>query len=303
MRVIPSLLLLVLVTSAALARDRDKVTIRTLLLSEHPGQWTHTLHVTGQVVSVLRFDQPVNPARTRMLGWEGRFEPLLVGGNKVILEPLHDLALDERIPLVVTLADGTEVPFLLAPPLLEEKITDQQVNVFKNRESYNAVLSSLYDALQRERVLEEENERLRKEETSEDHALAALLATGASKQTPFIAKRRWVYKEADVDVEVVVFSGKSKAAVVLNIKNQDPEQSWQLTKVRAFSASTGELRTVAVKTNRTSIAPGRSGSLAIVADKSAFMNKSGPGPLALEIFRHDGLRQAYVVLDHRLVRE
>ncbi len=33
------------------------------------------------------------------------------------------------------------------------------------------------------------------------------------------------------------------------------------------------------------------------------MNKSGPGPLALEIFRHDGLRQAYVVLDHRLVRE
>ncbi len=119
-----------------------------------------------------------------MSGWEGRFEPLLVGGNKVVLEPLHDLDLDERIPLLVTLADGTEVTFLLAPPSLEEKITDQQVNVFKDRESYDAVLSSLYDALGRERVLEEENERLRKEETSEDHALAALLATGANKSRP-----------------------------------------------------------------------------------------------------------------------
>jgi hypothetical protein len=129
------------------------------------------------------------------------------------------------------------------------------------------------------------------------------LATGASTQTPFIEKLRWSFQEADADVEVVAFSGKTKAAVVFHIKNHDPGQPWRLTKVHAFSASSGEPRTVAVKANRASIVPGGSGSVAIVADKSAFMDKGGPGQLVLEIFRHDGLRQAYVMLDHRLVRK
>jgi hypothetical protein len=57
------------------------------------------------VTSVLRFEQDVNPAKTKLLGWEGRFEPLLVGSKKVVLEPLHDLGNDERVPLLVTLND------------------------------------------------------------------------------------------------------------------------------------------------------------------------------------------------------
>jgi len=61
----------------------------------------------------------------------------------VVLEPLRDLGRDEGVPLVVTLVDGTVVPLLVRPPRREHwGWTDYQVNVFKDRENYNAVLCS-----------------------------------------------------------------------------------------------------------------------------------------------------------------
>jgi hypothetical protein len=238
---------------------------------------------------------------TRMLDWEGRFEPLLAGGNKVVVEPLHDLASDERISLIVTLADGTKVSFLLAPPSREEKFTDQQVNVFKDRESYNAVLSSLYDALGRERVLAEENERLRKEETSEDHALAALLASGAVGQTPFVVADRFFGKDDDARVDAAVFRGKGKAAVVFKIKNLDPARPWSLKLARVVTKESGRERFVAVRSSARAISPGASGVVALVVDRSAFVDDGKLASLFLELYRHDGLRQAIVQLDPRLV--
>lgn len=111
-----SVLLVVLVATTALASEREKLAIRTVLLSEHPNSSTDYVYVKGQVVTVLRFEQPVNSAKTKMMGWEGRLVPLGVVGTKVILEPQRDLARDEGIPLVVTLIDNTEIPFLLRPP-------------------------------------------------------------------------------------------------------------------------------------------------------------------------------------------
>nr|WP_244237097.1 DUF2381 family protein [Corallococcus llansteffanensis] len=49
------------------------------------------------------------------MGGEGRFEPLGIVGRKVILEPRQELDSDEGFSLMVTLADGREVPFLLRP--------------------------------------------------------------------------------------------------------------------------------------------------------------------------------------------
>jgi uncharacterized protein (TIGR02268 family) len=297
-------LFLVLVASVAVARDRQKVVVRTLLVSDHPGQSTPRVHVAGQIATVLRFEQPCDPVRTKLLGWEGRFEPVLVGGKKVVLEPLRDLDSDERFPLLVTLTDGTEIPFVLGPPSREEwGWTDQQVNVFKDPRSYDAVLSSLYDALGRKKALEEENERFRKEETSADHALAALLVSGSVKQTPFVLKQTWSFKDVDADVAIAVFSGKGKAAVVFNIKNNDPERSWMLTEARLTTESSGHPRPAAVRSARPSILPGTSGAIAVVADKSAFMDEGAMVNLALEIFRDDGYRQAMVLLDPHLIRE
>lgn len=94
--------------------------MRPILLSERPTDGTHSIYVKGQVVTTLRFEQPVDAGRTKMMGWEGRLEPLAVVRNKVFLEPIRDLNRDEGIPLVGTLADGMEIPFLLRPPWSRE---------------------------------------------------------------------------------------------------------------------------------------------------------------------------------------
>lgn len=294
-------LLWVFLASAALARDRDKVGVRTLLLSEHPANSTHRVYVTGQVVTVLRFEQPVDPARTKVLGWEGRFEPPGAVGRKLVLEPLRDLEAEEEVPLLVVLADGTEVSFLVTAAGRDR--SDQQVNVFKDRKSYESIHSLLEDSLKRERELKAEVTRLRKEEGSADHALAALLLSDAVKQTPFHPKRRWLVKEEDSDIVVDVFSGKGKAAVVVRVENRDPAKSWGVSQARLVSVSGGDERPIAFRAELSVIPPGKSGSFAFVADKRAFIAGGSPENLALEVYRHDGLRQVYIVLDHRLVRE
>jgi uncharacterized protein (TIGR02268 family) len=299
-----SALLLLLTASVALARDDQELVVRTLVLLEHPGAATHRIYVTGQVVTVLRFDQPVDPARTRLLGWEGRFEPLGVDGRKVLLEPLRDLASDEGVPLLVTLKDGMEVPFLVRPAAADEgRKPDQQVNVFKDVERYEAVLSALNSTRQEARALREENERLRKEETSEDHALAALLAAGAITQTPFTFVEAVSGKDEDSKSEVSLFRGKGKAAAVFKVKNIQAQKPWGVQRIRVTTLATGSERVAAFRATAPVIAPGTSGVFAIVLDSSAFMDAGQVTSLFLEVYRHDGLRTAYVTLDHRLLGE
>jgi len=87
---------------------------------ELPACDTGLVYAPRGQVTVLRFEQPCDPNKTKILGWEGRFEPLACVGKKVILEPLKDLASDEGVHLLVTLADETVIPFLLRPPLRED---------------------------------------------------------------------------------------------------------------------------------------------------------------------------------------
>ncbi|WP_323379163.1 DUF2381 family protein [Pyxidicoccus xibeiensis] len=145
------------------------------MLSEHPSSGPHSVYVKGKIVTTLRFEQPVDGSRTKMTGWEGRLEALAVVRNKVILEPLRDLHQDDGIPLVVTLVDGTEIPFLVKPPWRREEgkwppILDQQIDVFKDQESYASMYAALKDAQKKNDALTEENERYREEENSIDHA-------------------------------------------------------------------------------------------------------------------------------------
>ncbi|MBZ4415251.1 DUF2381 family protein [Myxococcus sp. RHSTA-1-4] len=286
--------------------ERDKLSVRRIMLSEHPADDTRPIYVKGQVVTTLRFEQLVDPSKTKMIGWEGRLEPLAVVRNKVLLEPIHDLNKDEGIPLVVTLADGTEIPFLVRPPWSKSDggwmpITDQQVDVFKDRESYAAMHAALMDALKKNDTLTEENQRYRKEETSEDHALAALLASGAVAQTPFMIASHITGKDDDTEIKATLFRGKGKAAVVFNVKNLAPEQPWSVKSARLLTVSSGRESAVAVRSTSSSIAPGESGVVAVVADRSAFIEDGKLASVFLEIYRHDGMRQALVQLDPALV--
>ncbi|MDC0712022.1 DUF2381 family protein [Stigmatella sp. ncwal1] len=297
-----SVLLLHFVASAALASEREKLSVRPILISEHPDDETHRIYVKGQVVTTLRFDRPVEPENTKMIGWEGRLEPLSVVRNKVILEPLHDLNADEAIPLVVRLVDGTEVPFLLRPPGRDEWArTDQQVDIFEDQESHAALRAALTQALKRNGALTEENERYRKEETSEDHALAALLASGAVAQTPFMIADHFSGKDDDAEVDATVFQGKGKAAVVFTVKNLHAENAWSVQRVRLVTKDSSHDRAIAVRATAREITSGGSGRVALVADGSAFVDDGMLTSLWLELYRHDGLRQAFVQLDPALI--
>ncbi|WP_167508980.1 DUF2381 family protein [Corallococcus sicarius] len=307
LRIIRCGLLLVLMASPALARDmEEKLTIRTLKVPDHPGQEAPSVYVSGQVVTVLHFENEVDPAKTRFLAWEGRFETPLVGGKKVVLEPLRDLDDGEALPLLVTLVDGTTFTFLVKPKSRKDwGWIDYQVNVFKDHDSYNAVLSSLHDSLNRERELREENERFKKEENSVDHAYATLLANGQAKKTPFRRAKFWRSKNEDMDMVVEVFSGPSKAAVVIHLMNAYYNESWKFEGAyltRDFTSYTA--RPFALRMDRPVIVPGQSGKIAVVVDKSAFQIEDGQlTDLALQIFRGDGLLQVAVAMDHTLIRQ
>jgi hypothetical protein len=239
----------------------------------------------------------------------------------VLLFPLHDLAPEDRLMLLVTLTDGTELPFTVTSrqETPDDRTGDQQVNVFRDHKAPNAVLASLYDSLGRERELREENERLkqererqRKEDASADHALAALLVNDARTQTPFVRHQKWVDRDGETAMIVEVLSGKRKAAVVFEVTNLNPDKPWRVKEVRLSPTRPGvepgslfreEAKPFALHMDRDEIPPGASGRVAVVVDKSAFTSKDGPADLALELFRQDGLLNALVVLDHRLARE
>jgi hypothetical protein len=303
-----SILLAVLVSSVAFARGPDdKFVIRALKLSEHPSDATHNIHVQGQVATVLRFDQDVDPAKTQLLGWKGRFEPLLVGSRKVVIEPLRDLSQDEGVPLLVTLADGTEVPFLVRPPWRQQDggwppFTDHQVNVFKDPDSYKAMVAFLNDSLKRERALQEKVERYEQQD-SVDHALAALLAKDAKRQTTFRQHQKWVFNEEGAEFEVRIFKGKGKAGVTFTIRNQRGERAWKMKMARLYTARGWKDRPFAASTDSEVIPVGKSGQVAVVVDKSAFVEGNGVEQLLLELYRDDGYRQAYVLLDPSLCLE
>ncbi|MFP2928191.1 DUF2381 family protein [Pyxidicoccus sp. 3LG] len=291
----------------ALARDmEEKLTIRTLKVPAHPGQEAPSIYVSAQVVTALRFENAVEPSKTKFLAWEERFETPLVGGNKVVLEPLRDLDDGEALPLNVTLVDGTKFTFLVKPKSHEDwGWIDYQVNVFKDHDSYNAVVSSLYDSLNRERDLREENERFKKEENSVDHAFATLLANGQVEKTPFRRKRVFRSKNEDMDMIVELFKGPGKAAAVITLKNTYLAEPWKLDGAyltRDFTSYTA--RPFAVRMNRPVIVPGQSGKIAVVVDKNAFETEGGQlTNLALQIFRGDGLLQVAVAMDHTLIRQ
>ncbi|NOK08322.1 DUF2381 family protein [Corallococcus exercitus] len=307
-----SILLFVLLGAVtAKASDKcDRPKQRTILLSEHPSDGTQTVYVTGQVITTLRFEAPVDPSKTKVIGWEGRLEPLTVIRNKVLIEPIRDLDSDEGLPLVVTLADGTEIPFLVRPPWRAQDsggwppILDQQVDVFKNRESYAAMHSALMDALKKNDALTEENERYRQQENSIDHAYATLLANGEVKKTPFRFVAASRPKDSDMEMVVKVFSGPGKAAALVTLTNTGYGDTWEFADAyltRDMASYTK--RPFALRMTRATIVPGQSGTIAVVADKSAFEHEGQLVDLALQIFRSDGNLQVLVRMDRTLVRQ
>jgi uncharacterized protein (TIGR02268 family) len=301
-----SVLLAVLMASAASAKDREPQ-IRNVTFPHRPDQVARPVYVAGEIATVLHFEQNVDPARTKMEGSEGRFEPLGVAGRSVVILPLYDLTPEDRLPLVVTLVDGTQVPITVTA---DKANVDHQVNLFWDPETVKYLRADLENAARRERRYREENDRYAREENSPDHALAALLATGSAEQTIFRRWRTYVFKESEyLDSEAVatVYSGKGKVAVIVRVVNRGT-RSWTLDEARltpadGFWLPDAKKLKCAVRTTSRSIAPGASGAVAIVADRSAFVSENGPKTLVLQLIRDDGFVPVVVKLDPSLARE
>ncbi len=69
----------------------------------------------------------------------------------------------------------------------EDERFDHQFNVYWQEPDLPSLQVQLEYVEAKQKTFEEQNERLRGEETSIDHALAALLARDATKFTPFRA--------------------------------------------------------------------------------------------------------------------
>jgi len=267
--------------------------------SDQPVQ---TVHVAGEVATNLMFPSEVDPAETKLVGGDGRFEPLMVSGRSVVIVPLRDPSFDESFSLLVKLKNGTAIPFNVRAPRGHES-SDGQVDVYLSQEDAPAVRHELQLVRSRVEELAAENERHVQESLSVDHALAALLARDKSELTPFTTAGHKLLQGNDVDLKVFTFRPRNrkanlgKAAVAFSVTNKDPKKPWELDEVRLVSATTGDLKAFASRASSPSIGPGKTGVVAVVMDMDAF----GTGPeldhLILELWRAGPVaRQAAVEL-------
>ena len=138
-----------------------------------------------------------------------------------------------------------------------------------------------------------------------DHAYATLLLSGEVKKTPFRRRKSIRSKNQDMDMVVEVFSGPGKAAVVVTLVNTFHDGVWEFDGAyltRDVSHFTS--RPFALRMDRSTLVSGQTGTIAVVADKSAFESKDGQlTDLILQIFRGDGRQQVAVLLEHTLVRQ
>nr|WP_281256682.1 DUF2381 family protein [Melittangium boletus] len=271
---------------------------RAIHLTKNPTREVPDVHVAGGRVTTLRFEQPCDPERTKLLGWEGRFEPLAVWGRSVSLVPFKDLSPGDRFLLLVTMRDGTELPLTVTGGGMR---WDAQVDVFSDPDSSEAVRVALDEVRERNQTLHEENLRHREEETSVDHALAALLARNEISMTPFQPfDAVWLLEEG-MKIRISVLTSRKKAtrkkvAIVFKVKNTDSETPWTLMRARVEALMTEKERPFALRAFPESISPGETGRVAIVADLSSFDSKKEGDRLVFTLFRDEWRHLGRIVL-------
>jgi uncharacterized protein (TIGR02268 family) len=302
--------LLFLTASLVVGGGRDP-NVRNVYIRDDPTDSAEQVYVKGEVATVFRLPQPCDPERTKLLGWEGRFEPVECAGRSVLVVPLQDLEPEDRFILLVTLADGKELPFTVTASGKEKwERPDQQVNVFLGLESRDSLRAQLKDARTRAQLLEEAARRHWEQDTA-DNAIAKVLSKGSFKFTSLRPRKHWYFKNKGATIEATVLAGQAKAAVLFRVTNHDPTRPWSLAEARLLTTRPGEkppllfseTKPFALQAERDEIPPGTSGFIAVVVDGSAFTSQEGPCDLTVELYRHDGLMETHILLDRRLVRE
>jgi len=260
---------------------------RSLYLFGEPNEPAPEIQVAARTSSTLRFELPPSPSRATLGGWADRFEPPLVGGSSVVVVPLHALSSTDRVPLTVTLADGTVLPFTLVPA---QDTVDVQVDVFPHAESAKALRRALDEAQEENKKLRSEVHRYQQEQLSTEHALATLFVREEHVALRSQERQKWSLRGEEFDLKVHLietFNTTHHAAFVFTLTNTSRTQSWDLQEVRLTSERTGEEKAIAVRTLLDSIAPGKTGTFVVV---TAMLPEGTEEKFLLEVFKRGGLR-------------
>ena len=273
---------------------------RSIFLSEAPQQEVPQLFVAADMVTTLRIDGECDPEHTQLLGWEGRFAPLLVGGGLVVIQPNRQLSPEDRFLLRVALKDGTSLPFSVVS---HDGDVDAQVNVFRAPESAQSMRAMLEEEQAENASLRSENQRRKEEGNSVDHALAALLINDEVEMTPFKEIDKWVMRQDGLDVEMRIFTprkqGKSgarnKAGVVFRLMAKDPKKLWEFQEAR-LSTSNWQPRSFALREVSSPTAMGQVGRFAFIIDLNSLDLARDGDKLFLGLFSRGGKREVYTEL-------
>nr|WP_232537826.1 DUF2381 family protein [Cystobacter fuscus] len=275
---------------------REAPVYRSIHLMESSESAPPEVYVSREGVTTLRFEQPCDPSKTRLLAWEGHFEPLLVGGRSVVIVPLKDLTPGDRFLLMVTLMDGTELSFTV---INSKTSWDGQVDVYADANSPETIRV----LLEENQRLQDENRRHHEQGTSIDHALAALIARNEVSMTPFKELEKTLLHEDGAEILISLLMTKEKmpkrkVAMVFTVTNKDPERPWELMDARLSALATQEAKAFALREFPDSIAPGRTGRIVMVIDLSELDPKKDGDQLVFELFRNGGRQQSRVVMNY-----
>jgi len=175
--------------------------------------------------------------------------------------------------------------------------------VHVDEDAYRAVRSALDDALKRERTLREENARLKADDRSVDHSLAAMLMNRDVSKVAFTTFQKERLKDGGLDVEVELLAAHGKVATVISLTNGRGNPPWGFGEARVSRDLTSlTILPCSFTTDRDEIGPGETGKIAVVVDAKAFASSQGLVDLAVQIFRDDGAEELLVSLDHALVQ-
>ncbi|HVE87946.1 MAG TPA: DUF2381 family protein [Myxococcales bacterium] len=266
-----------------------------------PDQPVPSIHVAGEAATNLMFPGDVDPERTKLVGGDGRFEPLMISRRSVVIVPVRDLASDESFSLLVTLKDGTEIPFSLKAPRAHDT-TDGQVDVHLDQDDDQAIRRMLLSTRSRMEKLTAENERHAQEELSADHALAALLAGGKVQLTPFAVYNTKLLEDDGVALKVVLYKRRipkidlDRSAVVFELTNNGDKRAWEFDEVRLLSIPSMESWPFAMRASSASVGPGETGRFAMVIATDSLKTGADADQFLLELWRAGGSRQAAVEL-------
>jgi uncharacterized protein (TIGR02268 family) len=214
-----------------------RLRVRDIFLPSQQDGPAPDIYVDARHATVLRFEDSLVPVSVHVPDWKGRFEQPLAHGQSVLLVPLVKLHEHERIPLLITLQDGTPVPFsLVASPA----IPDQQVNVLLRSGSCTDVRHQLESERERREALQQQLQDSERERSSPEHALAVLLSDERTENLFKAADKTDRIELAGVNIEIKRFRLEHLSAVLFILKVSDPGLPWTLHKVEVTREGSGE---------------------------------------------------------------